>query len=261
MLILSILFFVTATLYSSVGFGGGSTYLALLLLWGVPYYIFPPIALLCNIFVVSGNSYNYIRAGNLNLKLLLPYIIGSVPLAFIGGSLQIDKDLFEILLFLVLSTAGFLLLFKFKSYDDNEDNYKKIPFLISLFIGSLLGFISGIVGIGGGIFLSPILFLLRAGKPQHIVTTASIFILINSISGIIGQLTKNAVFNEISNYWILLLAVIIGGQLGNFLNLKIYSTKILALLTALLVIFVAIRMGLKLTAFEWFRYIYNQIKI
>jgi len=246
MLVLSILFFVTATLYSSVGFGGGSTYLALLLLWGVPYHIFPAIALLCNIFVVSGNCYNYIRAGNLNLKLLTPYLIGSIPLAFIGGSLQIDKNLFEILLFFVLSTAGILLLLKFKSYNDTEGNYKKIPFIISLSIGSLLGFISGIVGIGGGIFLSPILFLLRAGKPQHIVATASIFILINSLSGIIGQLTKNAVFNEISNYWLLLLAVIIGGQLGNFLNLKVFSTKILALLTAVLVIFVSIRMGLKI---------------
>ena len=99
MLVLSILFFVTATLYSSVGFGGGSTYLALLLIWGVPYHIFPAIALLCNIFVVSGNCYNYIRAGNLNLKLLAPNLLGSVPLAFIGGSLQIDKNLFEILLF------------------------------------------------------------------------------------------------------------------------------------------------------------------
>ena len=246
MLVLSFLFFVTATLYSSVGFGGGSTYLALLLLWGVPYHIFPAIALLCNIFVVSGNCYNYIRAGNLNLKLLTPYLIGSIPLAFIGGSLQIDKNLFEILLFFVLSTAGILLLLKFKSYNDTEGNYKKIPFIISLSIGSLLGFISGIVGIGGGIFLSPILFLLRAGKPQHIVATASIFILINSLSGIIGQLTKNAVFNEISNYWLLLLAVIIGGQLGNFLNLKVFSTKILALLTAVLVIFVSIRMGLKI---------------
>ena len=251
MLVLSILFFVTATLYSSVGFGGGSTYLALLLLWGVPYHIFPAIALLCNIFVVSGNCYNYIRAGNLNLKLLAPYLLGSVPLAFIGGSLQIDKNLFEILLFLVLSSAGILLLFKFKSYDDIDSNYKKIPFIISLFIGSLLGFISGIVGIGGGIFLSPILFLLRAGKPQHIVTTASIFILINSLSGIFGQLTKNAVFNEISSYWVLLLTVIIGGQLGNFLNLKLFSTKILALLTAVLVIFVAIRMGLKLSMFSF----------
>ena len=246
MLVLSILFFVTATLYSRVGFGGGSTYLALLLLWGVPYHIFPAIALLCNIFVVSGNCYNYIRAGNLNLKLLTPYLIGSIPLAFIGGSLQIDKNLFEILLFFVLSTAGILLLLKIKSYNDTEGNYKKIPFIISLSIGALLGFISGIVGIGGGIFLSPILFLLRAGKPQHIVATASIFILINSLSGIIGQLTKNAVFNEISNYWLLLLAVIIGGQLGNFLNLKVFSTKILALLTAVLVIFVSIRMGLKI---------------
>jgi len=251
MLLLSILFFATATLYSSVGFGGGSTYLALLLIWGVPYHIFPAIALLCNIFVVSGNCYNYIRAGNLNLKLLIPYLIGSVPLAFIGGSLQIDKNLFEILLFLVLSTAGILLLFKFKSYDEVESDYKKIPFMISLFIGSLLGFISGIVGLGGGIFLSPILFLLRAGKPQHIVTTASIFILVNSLSGITGQLTKNAVFNEISNYWVLLLAVIIGGQVGNFLNLKLFSTKILALLTALLVIFVAIRIGLKLPMFSF----------
>ncbi len=249
MIILSILFIVTATLYSSVGFGGGSTYLALLLIWGVPYHLFPAIALLCNIFVVSGNSYNYTRAGNLNLKLLLPYLIGSVPLAFFGGSLQIDKNLFEILLFLVLSTAGILLLFKFKSYDEEEDNYKKIPFIISLFIGSFLGFISGVVGIGGGIFLSPILFLLRAGKPKHIVTTASIFILINSLSALMGQLTKNAVFNEISNYWILLLAVIVGGQLGNFLNLKIFPTKILALITSILVIFVAIRMGIKLFMF------------
>jgi len=114
MIILSILFFVTAILYSSVGFGGGSTYLALLFIWGVPYFIFPLIALACNIVVVSGNCFNYIRAGNLNLKLLIPYLIGSIPLAFIGGSLPIEKKLFEILLFLVLAVAGVLLLFNFK---------------------------------------------------------------------------------------------------------------------------------------------------
>ena len=96
---------------------------------------------------------------------------------------------------------------------------------------------------GGGIFLSPILFLIRAGKPKYIVTAASLFILINSISGIIGQLTKNAVIVEVSNYWYLLAAVLIGGQVGNFLNLKIIPTRILALVTALLVLFVAIRMG------------------
>ena len=244
--LLAILFLVTAILYSSVGFGGGSTYLALLLIWGVPYFIFPVIALSCNIIVVSGNCFNYVKAGNLNLKLLIPYLIGSIPLAFIGGSLPIEKRLFEILLFLVLSAAGALLLLNFKSYDDKEENYIKIPIPVSISIGGVLGFISGVVGIGGGIFLSPILFLIRAGRPKHIVTTASLFILINSVSGIIGQLTKNAVINEIPNYWYLLVAVLIGGQLGNFLNLKIFPARILALVTAILVIFVALRMGFKI---------------
>ena len=246
MVLLAILFLATAILYSSVGFGGGSTYLALLLIWGVPYFIFPVIALSCNIIVVSGNCFNYIRTGNLNLKLLIPYLIGSIPLAFIGGSLPIEKRFFEILLSLVLMAAGILLLINFKSYDDKEENYRKIPIPVSILIGGVLGFISGIVGIGGGIFLSPILFLIRAGRPKHIVTTASLFILINSVSGIIGQLTKNAVLTEIPNYWYLLVAVLIGGQVGNFLNLKIFPTRILALVTAILVIFVATRMGFKI---------------
>ena len=246
MMLLAISFLVTAVLYSSVGFGGGSAYLALLLIWEVPYFLFPLIALSCNIIVVSGNCFNYLRAGNLNLKLLIPYLIGSVPLAFIGGSLTIEKTLFEIFLFIVLAVAGTLLLFNFKSYDDKEESYKKIPTVVAIIIGSILGFVSGIVGIGGGIFLSPILFLIKAGRPKHIVTASSLFILINSVSGIIGQLTKSEVLNEISNYWYLLAAVFIGGQLGNFLNLKIFPTRILALLTAVLVLFVSIRIGLKI---------------
>ena len=245
-MLLAISFLVTAVLYSSVGFGGGSAYLALLLIWGVPYFVFPVIALSCNIVVVSGNCFNYIRAGNLNLKLLIPYLIGSIPLAFIGGSLPIEKGLFQILLFLVLMTAGTLLLFNFKSYDNKKENYKKIPTVVSILIGGALGFISGVVGIGGGIFLSPILFLIRAGKPKHIITTTSLFILINSITGIVGQLTKNEVLSEIPNYWYLLGAVLIGGQLGNFLNLKVFPVRILALVTALLVIFVALRIGFKI---------------
>jgi uncharacterized membrane protein YfcA len=246
MIILSILFFVTAILYSSVGFGGGSTYLALLLIWDIPYYIFPVIALLCNIIVVSGNSFNYIRAGNHNFKLLLPFLIGSVPFAFFGGTLKIEKELFEILLFLVLSIAGILLLINNKSYENNDLIIKKLSFVTSLLIGSLLGLISGIVGIGGGIFLSPILFLLKAEKPKIIVTTASLFILINSISGILGQLTKEDILIELSNYVSLFIYVFIGGLLGNYLNLKIFTSRNLAIITSLLVIFVSIRMGLKI---------------
>jgi len=245
-MLLAILFFVTAALYSSVGFGGGSTYLALLLIWEVPYFIFPVIALSCNIIVVSGNCFNYIRAGNINLKFLFPYLLGSIPLAYIGGSLSIEKELFEILLFLVLTIAGILLLTNFKSYNDREKRYRKIPTLISILIGGILGFTSGTAGIGGGVFLSPILFLLRAGKPKHIVTAASLFILINSLSGITGQLTKSAVLSELENYWLLFLVVFLGGQIGNFLNLKIFPTQMLALVTSVLVLFVAIRMGFKI---------------
>ncbi len=244
--ILSILFFLTAILYSSVGFGGGSTYLALLLIWGVPYTIFPIIALGCNIIVVSGNCFNYIKAGNFNFKLLTPYLIGSIPLSFIGGSLPLDKIFFEILLFLVLLIAGCLLLVNFNSYDNKEERFRNIPLTLSIIIGGILGFISGIVGIGGGIFLSPILFLLKVAKPKHIITAASLFILINSIFGIIGQLTKEIYLKEIYSYFYLLIVVLIGGQIGNYLNLKIFPTKILALITSALVLFVAIRMGINL---------------
>ena len=246
MIILSILFFITAILYSSVGFGGGSTYLALLLIWGIPYYIVPIIALLCNIIVVSGNSYNYIRAKNYNFKLLAPFLIGSIPFAFFGGTLLIQKEIFEILLFLVLSVAGFLLLINNKSYDDKYLIIKKINFLIAIFVGAILGLVSGTVGIGGGIFLSPILFLLKAEKPRIIATTASLFILINSIFGILGQLTKELVFKEIINYWTLFLFVLIGGLIGNYINLKIFSNRVLAIITSFLVIFVAMRIGYKI---------------
>jgi uncharacterized membrane protein YfcA len=98
MIILSIFFFITAILYSSVGFGGGSTYLALMLIWDIPYYIFPIIALCCNIIVVSGNSINYIRSGNLNLIYLTPYLGGSIPFAFFGASISFQKELFEIII-------------------------------------------------------------------------------------------------------------------------------------------------------------------
>ena len=246
MIILSILFFITAILYSSVGFGGGSTYLALLLFWNVPYFIFPIIALICNIVVVSGNCFNYIRAGNHNFKLLIPFLFGSIPLAFFGGSLKIEKEIFEIILFFVLSIAGILLLFNYKSYENKNLIIKKLSFINSLIIGSILGLMSGIVGIGGGIFLSPILLLLKAEKPKIIATTASLFILINSISGILGQLTKENIINDLIIYWPLFFCVLIGGYVGNSLSLKVFSNKTLTIMTSLLVIFVSIRIGVKL---------------
>ena len=248
MIILTIFFFITAIFYSSIGFGGGSTYLALMLIWDIPFYIFPIIALICNIIVVTGNSINFSRTKNINFSLLAPYLIGSVPFAFFGASISIDKNLFEILLFFILLMAGVFLLLNSKSFGKDQIKIRHIPKVFSIIIGAVIGFISGLVGIGGGIFLSPILFLLRAGYPRHITSTASIFILINSIFGVVGQLTKDIVFNEFLNYWPLFISVLIGGQIGSFLNIKFLSNKILALMTSFLVIFIAIRMGLRLIA-------------
>ena len=248
MAILTIFFFITAILYASIGFGGGSTYLALMLIWDIPFYIFPIIALICNIIVVTGNSINFLRTKNTNLSLLTPYLIGSVPFAFVGASISINKSLFEILLFFVLIIAGIFLLLENKSFGKDKIEIRQIPKIFSILIGSIIGFISGLVGIGGGIFLSPILFLMRAGYPKHITSTASLFILINSILGVAGQLTKDIVFNEFLNYWPLFITVLIGGQIGSFLNIKFLSNKVLALMTSFLVIFVAVRMGIKLIA-------------
>ena len=246
MIILTIFFFITAILYSSIGFGGGSTYLALMLIWDIPFYIFPILALFCNIIVVSGNSLNFIRTKNINIKLLFPYLIGSIPFAFFGASISIEKNLFELLLFVVLMMAGMFLLIESKTFNKYETEINQIPKIISVAIGSIIGFISGLIGIGGGIFLSPILFIMKAGYPKHITSTASLFILINSIFGVAGQLTKEVVLEEFLNYWPLFLTVLIGGQIGSYLNIKLLSNKLLALLTSFLVIFVAIRMGIRL---------------
>ena len=142
--------------------------------------------------------------------------------------------------------AGFFLLLESKSFNKDQISIRQIPKILSIIVGSIIGFLSGLIGIGGGIFLSPILFLMKAGYPKHITSTASLFILVNSIFGVVGQLTKDVVLREFLEYWPLFLVVLIGGQIGSFLNIKFLSNKTLALLTSLLVIFVAARMGIRI---------------
>lgn len=243
---LSIIFFFVAAIYASVGFAGGTSYLALLTIYDVEYLLIPIIALTCNIIVASGNCFNYIRAGNLDLKFLTPYFLGSIPLAYIGGKFQITKDFFQILLFCCLTISSLLLLIQARQYKLTNQIIKKIPFFVAILIGAIIGLVSGIVGIGGGIILSPILFNLKAAQPNKIVMAASLFILINSISGFLGQIQKINDISQLQPYLYLPLAVLLGGQLGNFLNIKILKSHILALLTSLLVLFVAVRLGLKI---------------
>ena len=192
---------------------------------------------------ISGNDFLPVFK---NLSKIKPYLIGSIPFAFFGASISIEKNLFETLLFSILMVAGIFLLIESKSFNKNQIKINQIPKIISIVIGSIIGFISGLVGIGGGIFLSPILFLMKAGYPKHITSTASLFILINSIFGIIGHLTKNIVLEEFLNYWPLFLSVLMGGYIGNYINLKFLSNRALTIITSLLVIFVSIRIGIKI---------------
>ncbi|MCC7259479.1 MAG: sulfite exporter TauE/SafE family protein [Alphaproteobacteria bacterium] len=243
-MLLALLFFIVAAFYASVGFGGGSSYLALLVMWGLPYTAIPAMALLCNILVVSGNSIHYARAGYIDRRMLLPPTLASVPMAYIGGRLPVEKELFLLLLFATLLVAGLRLLVNYRRYDDDPGSYTPISPVWGGVIGAILGLLSGVVGIGGGIFLAPILYNLRAGAPKQIAATASLFILANSIAGLIGQLQKSGIAAEISNYWYLPLLVLAGGQLGNLLTIKWLPSRIVALLTALLVLFVAGKLGL-----------------
>ena len=243
---LSIIFFLVAAIYASVGFAGGTSYLALLTIYDVEYLLIPIIALTCNIIVASGNCFNYIRAGNLDIKFLTPYFLGSIPLAYIGGKFQITKDFFQILLFFCLTISSLLLIIQTRQYKLTNEIIKKIPFFIAVLIGAIIGLVSGIVGIGGGIILSPILFNLKAAHPKKIIMAASLFILINSIAGFLGQIQKFNNISQLHPYLYLPLAVLLGGQLGNFLNIKILKSHILALLTSILVLIVAIRLGLKI---------------
>ena len=248
-MLLAALFGVIALLYASVGFGGGSSYLALLVLWGLPFSIIPMLALSCNIIVVSGNSLHYVRAGHFNKRLLVPYLVGSIPFSYFGGTLVINQLIFEWLIFLSLLIAGLLLIWQHKAFDDPHANYQLPSVPLAIAVGAVLGLLSGIIGIGGGIFLAPVLHLLRAGSPRQIATTASLFILINSTAGLLGHLQKIGFSEMLLAYWPLLLAVFVGGQIGNLLSIKFFPLRILVLITGLLVLLVSLRMGIKVTGF------------
>lgn len=242
-MLLATLFSLVALFYASVGFGGGSSYLALLVLWGLPFAVIPVIALICNIIVVSGNSFHYARAGYVNWRLLLPPVVASVPMAYLGGRLMIEREVFVAILFVTLLLTGLRLLIQHRQYGDEMTDYQGLPVWKGVGLGAVLGFLAGVVGIGGGIFLAPVLYNLRVASPKVIAATASLFILVNSMAGLAGQLQKSGFTETILAYWYLPIVVFLGGQMGNLLTIRLIPAKIVALLTALLVLFVAIRLG------------------
>ena len=239
---LALTFGITALLYAMVGFAGGSTYLALLALWGVPSAIVPPLALICNAVVATGSGLRCLRARLLPWRLLLPHMALAVPCAYLGGRLDIDKTALNALTALCL-TASALLLLKHQAAPVEHPTPPPISFALAA--GAVLGLLSGIVGIGGGIFLAPLLYALKAGHPRDIAATCTWFILANSLAGLAGQWHRLNMA-ELLPYWPLPLAVCIGGQIGSRLLLGHLQADAIKRLTGLLLLSVALLLWWKL---------------
>ncbi|MCP5464662.1 MAG: sulfite exporter TauE/SafE family protein [Deltaproteobacteria bacterium] len=235
------LFFLTALLYSMAGFGGGSTYLALLVLFSVSYQVIPSTALICNIIVVSGGCYYYIKNKQFSLNLVLPFLITSIPLAFVGGSIPLNKSIFMVLLGLSLLIASFRMFITEKQAANTDKISKKKVWSIGLISGAILGLLSGLTGIGGGIYLAPTLYFLGWGKPRTIAASASFFILANSIAGLSGQLLKNSFLLDWNLITPLAFSVFLGGQVGSRLSSQKLNLNFIKKLTASLILFVSVR--------------------
>ncbi len=240
-----LLFFIVATLYSSVGFGGGSSYLAILALTSLAFTEIRAIALFCNIVVVSGNVFQFYRQKNIDLKKIISLVILSVPMAYLGGYIKITEQLFFILLGLTLLFAAITMWISKRIVSENSENRK--PNLIrNLSFGGFIGFISGMVGIGGGIFLAPLLHLTYWDSPKKIAAASSVFILVNSLAGLGGQMSNPNFSVNWNLTFMLLFSVFLGGFIGNKFSANFFNPILLKKATAILIAFVGIRILLNL---------------
>lgn len=234
-------FMLIALFYSSAGFGGGSSYLALLALYALPFTQIRSISLICNIIVVTGGVYIFFKSGHYKWRKVLPLVLASVPLAFLGGLIPLRQDFFFIMLGTALILAGISMWFRpSKIKEQYASTRQKTPWYNAAYGGGV-GLISGMLGIGGGIFLAPILHLTRWDNAKAIAATSSFFILVNSIAGLAGQVLNDKFEASWELTIMLAVAVFIGGQIGSRLSAVQFSQNSVKNVTALLIFFVGMR--------------------
>ncbi len=240
--VLVLIFFVIALVYSTVGFGGGSSYSAVLSLTEMSFIEIRAISLLCNIMVVSNSTYQYFKKDLYQWNKILPLVIFSVPFAFLGGFIKIEQRFFYLILGATLLLASFFM-FGGKYLKNNNFNYSKGSYSIfkNALIGSFIGFLSGMVGIGGGVFLSPVLHFTKWDTSKRIVATSSFFILLNSIAGLIGQMQNLNFYLYLPKTILLLIAVFFGGFIGTKLSFYKLNVQHIKNITALLIGLVGIK--------------------
>lgn len=242
MLWLAAAFALTALLYAAVGFGGGSTYSALLALGGVDFRLLPVVSLACNIVVVAGSSIRFARAELTPWRGALLLTAIAAPAAFLGGLTPIKEATFLAVLGASLVLTGVTLLLPATATREGEPSRAAqwMPL-----IAAPIGYLAGLVGIGGGIFLAPLLHLARWNGAREIAATAALFILVNSLFGLAGQLLKNGpgVIGAAVAFGLpLLIAVVIGGQIGSLLAVRYLPQAAIRWLTAALTIYVGARL-------------------
>lgn len=231
--LLAFLFFIVAFMYSSVGLGGGSSYTALMAIFGMSTLAIPMISLSLNLFVTSVVSFNFIRHKHGRLKLIMPFLISSIPMAYVGGALQLSKEIFYWALMLSLVFVAIRIYFwQNTTIKLNIGQTGKL--IISLIAGSILGLVSGIVGIGGGIYLVPLIIILGLGTEKEAATCGAIFIWLNSFSGLISRMQYNSI--DLFNYIPLIVAVLAGGILGSFMGAIKFSPKVMQKILGVIII-------------------------
>jgi len=245
-ILMALLFFIVSFAYSSVGLGGGSSYTALMAVFGVSYLVIPTVSLILNLFVTSVGSFNFIRKGHGRSNLILPFVVSSVPMSYVGGSLTLPKEVFfGVLMASLIFVAIRIYLFESTSIQLNLKRPQQV--ILSLIVGSVLGLVAGIIGIGGGIYLVPLIIILGLGTEKEAAACGAIFIFVNSFSGLIARLQHNPV--DIGPFVPLVAAVLIGGSLGSHMGSTRFSPRTMEKMLGLVIIVAILFLARKLLSF------------
>ncbi len=234
--------FVISLVYTSVGLGGGSSYVALLYIFGIPLINIPPIALFFNITASSVALFRFSKQGYVVPRQVYPFLLTSIPATFLGARIKLDENTLSLVFATILFSIALILFFGKKEKKIKFPDTNNMGWILPLTLGTILGFLAGLIGIGGGIFLGPVLLLVGYSSPKHIAGLCSVFVLTNSLVGLTVHYFNGGV--DLSVIFLFGLVVFVGAQVGSFLGTKKFSPILLQRVVAVILLVVSFKLGL-----------------